>query len=84
VVPRLAAFPTPQSPLEDPRVLIPPENSQRTRVSGWIIVMALRIDRNQRYSWMKNRQFGERPAGRLLVDVVAYAVVGGLHRYARI
>jgi hypothetical protein len=29
---------------------------QRTSVSGWMIVMALRIEGNHRYSWMKNKR----------------------------
>src|SRR4051794_446607 len=33
-----------------------PARCHRTRVSGRTIVMALRIDGNHRYSWMKNKR----------------------------
>src|SRR6266446_4184980 len=33
-----------------------PVRCQRTRVSGRMVVMALRTDGNQRYNWMKNRR----------------------------
>src|ERR1700716_3245390 len=50
-----------------------PARCQRTRVSGRMIVMALRTDGNHRYSWTKNKRspFVSRTRPRTLTDLPA-------------